>query len=148
MCYDSGCVFVCTQALHLCRYFEEQSVELGGKRVIELGAGTGVVGILAARLGMPCALDYIHVNGLKWHCEILPNPPCLAACANEKFFSYLSFGSVHSHVPSHLQQFVARSRLGPSGGYGMRLTAASIRHTANLLLTCQWCVVHLPQWSK
>lgn len=42
---------VCTQALHLCRYFEEQSVELRGKRIIELGAGTGVVGILAARLG-------------------------------------------------------------------------------------------------
>uniref|UniRef100_A0A3B3WFC7 EEF1A lysine methyltransferase 3 n=1 Tax=Poecilia mexicana TaxID=48701 RepID=A0A3B3WFC7_9TELE len=38
-------------ALHLCRYFEDQSVELRGRRVIELGAGTGVVGILAARLG-------------------------------------------------------------------------------------------------
>ncbi|TKS71489.1 Syntaxin-16 [Collichthys lucidus] len=37
-------------ALHLCCYFEEQSVELRGKRIIELGAGTGVVGILAARL--------------------------------------------------------------------------------------------------
>ncbi|XP_039467933.1 EEF1A lysine methyltransferase 3 isoform X2 [Oreochromis aureus] len=37
-------------ALHLCRYLEDQSVELRGKRVIELGAGTGVVGIVAARL--------------------------------------------------------------------------------------------------
>lgn len=46
------CVCLCTQALHLCCYFEEQSVELRGKRVVELGAGTGVVGILAARLGM------------------------------------------------------------------------------------------------
>lgn len=46
------CICLCTQALHLCCYLEEQSVELRGKRVIELGAGTGVVGILAARLGM------------------------------------------------------------------------------------------------
>lgn len=63
---------MCTQALHLCRYFDEQSVELRGKRIIELGAGTGVVGILAARLGMLLLLfpsicfciaeEYIHVN--------------------------------------------------------------------------------------
>uniref|UniRef100_M3ZMU8 EEF1A lysine methyltransferase 3 n=1 Tax=Xiphophorus maculatus TaxID=8083 RepID=M3ZMU8_XIPMA len=38
------------RALHLCRYFEDPSVELRGRRVIELGAGTGVVGILAALL--------------------------------------------------------------------------------------------------
>ena len=43
---------MCTQALHLCGYLEDQSVELRGKRIIELGAGTGVVGIVAARLGM------------------------------------------------------------------------------------------------
>lgn len=45
-------VCVCTQALHLCRFLEEQRVELRGKRILELGAGTGVVGIMAARLGM------------------------------------------------------------------------------------------------
>ena len=44
--------FVFVQALHLCGYLEEQSVEFKGKRIIELGAGTGVVGIVAARLGM------------------------------------------------------------------------------------------------
>ncbi|XP_032369015.1 EEF1A lysine methyltransferase 3 [Etheostoma spectabile] len=56
-------------ALHLCRYFEEQSIELRGKRIIELGAGTGVVGILAARLGavvtltdLPLALHQLQVN--------------------------------------------------------------------------------------
>nr|XP_046240098.1 EEF1A lysine methyltransferase 3-like [Scatophagus argus] len=56
-------------ALHLCCYFEEQSVELRGKRIIELGAGTGVVGILAARLGavvtltdLPLALPHLQDN--------------------------------------------------------------------------------------
>ncbi|CAJ1051727.1 uncharacterized protein si:ch211-159e12.5 isoform X1 [Xyrichtys novacula] len=56
-------------ALQLCRYFEEQSVELRGKRVIELGAGTGVVGILAACMGavvtltdLPLALPQLQAN--------------------------------------------------------------------------------------
>ncbi|KAM4740238.1 EEF1A lysine methyltransferase 3-like [Anableps anableps] len=56
-------------ALHLCRYFEDQSVELRGRRVIELGAGTGVVGILAARQGaevtltdLPLALPQLQAN--------------------------------------------------------------------------------------
>ncbi|KAK1902223.1 EEF1A lysine methyltransferase 3 [Dissostichus eleginoides] len=47
-------------ALHLCGYLEEQSVELRGQRIIELGAGTGVVGILAARLGAVLTLTDPH----------------------------------------------------------------------------------------
>ncbi|XP_062059318.1 EEF1A lysine methyltransferase 3 isoform X4 [Lepus europaeus] len=35
-------------ALSLCNYFEKQNVDFRGKKVIELGAGTGIVGILAA----------------------------------------------------------------------------------------------------
>ncbi|KAI4899085.1 hypothetical protein NFI96_022009 [Prochilodus magdalenae] len=38
-------------AIHLCRFFEQTCLDLRGKRVIELGAGTGIVSILAARLG-------------------------------------------------------------------------------------------------
>lgn len=58
-------MFVCTQALHLCRHLEEQSVELRGKRVIELGAGTGVVGILAARLGVFALQIVLFMNGMR-----------------------------------------------------------------------------------
>ncbi|XP_023689125.1 EEF1A lysine methyltransferase 3 [Paramormyrops kingsleyae] len=43
-------------ALCLCRYLEEKMLDLKGKRVIELGAGTGIVGILAARLGASVTL--------------------------------------------------------------------------------------------
>ncbi|CAB1315163.1 unnamed protein product [Coregonus sp. 'balchen'] len=56
-------------ALHLCRYFEEKSLNLKGKRIIELGAGTGIVGILAARLGadvtltdLPLAVPQLQSN--------------------------------------------------------------------------------------
>lgn len=36
----------------MCMYLELGKVELKGKRVIELGAGTGLVGIVTALLGM------------------------------------------------------------------------------------------------
>ncbi|XP_076841409.1 EEF1A lysine methyltransferase 3-like [Brachyhypopomus gauderio] len=60
-------------AIHLCKFFEKTSLELSGKRVIELGAGTGFVSILAARLGacvtitdlplvIPQAVRNIEVN--------------------------------------------------------------------------------------
>lgn len=35
----------------MCMYLELGAVELKGKRAIELGAGTGLVGIVAALLG-------------------------------------------------------------------------------------------------
>ncbi|KAM4881290.1 EEF1A lysine methyltransferase 3 [Thomomys bottae] len=56
-------------ALSLCNYFERQNVDFRGKKVIELGAGTGIVGILAALQGgdvtitdLPLALEQIQGN--------------------------------------------------------------------------------------
>ncbi|XP_075810347.1 EEF1A lysine methyltransferase 3 [Microtus pennsylvanicus] len=56
-------------ALSLCNYFESQNVDFRGKKVIELGAGTGIVGILAALQGgdvtitdLPLALQQIQYN--------------------------------------------------------------------------------------
>lgn len=39
------------QAVVLCMYLELGKVDIKGKEVIELGAGTGLVGIVAALLG-------------------------------------------------------------------------------------------------
>ncbi|KAE8626717.1 hypothetical protein XENTR_v10006724 [Xenopus tropicalis] len=56
-------------ALFLCGYFEEQKLDFKGKKVIELGAGTGIVGILVSLLGghvtltdLPHALSQIQKN--------------------------------------------------------------------------------------
>ncbi|KAM8802852.1 elongation factor Ts, mitochondrial isoform 4-T4 [Rhynchonycteris naso] len=56
-------------ALSLCNYFENQNVNFRDKKVIELGAGTGIVGILAALQGgdvtitdLPLALEQIQGN--------------------------------------------------------------------------------------
>ncbi|XP_078387652.1 EEF1A lysine methyltransferase 3-like [Cetorhinus maximus] len=53
----------------LCRYFEKEQINFAGKKVIELGSGTGLVGILAVLLGgdvtltdQPNALDQIEYN--------------------------------------------------------------------------------------
>ncbi|NXY39695.1 EFMT3 methyltransferase, partial [Pomatorhinus ruficollis] len=43
-------------ALSLCRFLGEQNLELAGRRVLELGAGTGIVGIFAAMLGAEVTL--------------------------------------------------------------------------------------------
>ncbi|XP_078419416.1 EEF1A lysine methyltransferase 3-like [Cetorhinus maximus] len=43
--------YVWGPGLVLCRYFEAEKIDFTGKKVIELGSGTGIVGILAVLLG-------------------------------------------------------------------------------------------------
>ncbi|XP_038639157.1 EEF1A lysine methyltransferase 3-like [Scyliorhinus canicula] len=43
--------FVWAPGMVLCRYFEAEKFDFTGKKVIELGSGTGIVGILVALLG-------------------------------------------------------------------------------------------------
>ncbi|XP_041070085.1 EEF1A lysine methyltransferase 3-like [Carcharodon carcharias] len=43
--------YVWEAGIFLCRYFEKESINFIGKKVIELGSGTGIVGILTTLLG-------------------------------------------------------------------------------------------------
>ncbi|XP_036387760.1 EEF1A lysine methyltransferase 3-like [Megalops cyprinoides] len=62
-------------ALCLCRHLEQQSLDLRGKRVIELGAGTGIVGILAARLGAEVTLTDLPYAVPQLEKNVLANVP-------------------------------------------------------------------------
>ncbi|XP_067848031.1 EEF1A lysine methyltransferase 3-like [Heptranchias perlo] len=49
--YIGVSAFVWEPGLVLCRYFEDEKINFTGKKVLELGSGTGIVGILAVLLG-------------------------------------------------------------------------------------------------
>ncbi|KAL8163933.1 UNVERIFIED_CONTAM: EEF1A lysine methyltransferase 3 [Gekko kuhli] len=85
-------------ALALCDYFEEHKLNFWGKKVLELGAGTGIVGILVALLGgdvtitdLPVALKQIEEN-------VHRNLP--AECLARTKVCPLSWGLDHLEFPS------------------------------------------------
>ncbi|XP_038441493.1 protein N-lysine methyltransferase METTL21A isoform X2 [Canis lupus familiaris] len=55
-------------AVVLSTYLEMGAVELRGCSAVELGAGTGLVGIVAALLGECCTLAHSFVS--RTHCEV------------------------------------------------------------------------------
>ncbi|XP_078089377.1 EEF1A lysine methyltransferase 3-like [Mustelus asterias] len=75
----------------LCRYFEAVKIDFTGKKVLELGSGTGIVGILAALLGgdvtmtdRPYVLKQIEYN-------IVANVP--PSCRHRTKTSALAWGN-------------------------------------------------------
>ncbi|XP_078286413.1 EEF1A lysine methyltransferase 3-like [Rhinoraja longicauda] len=82
----------------LCRYFEKENINFTGKKIIELGSGTGIVGILAVLLGaevtltdLPPALDQIRLN-------IDNNVP--TSLRHRAKVAALSWGEDHDRFPS------------------------------------------------
>ncbi|KAL1265167.1 hypothetical protein QQF64_003194 [Cirrhinus molitorella] len=87
-------------ALHLCQFFESMSLDLSGMRIIELGGGTGLVGIVAARLGahvmitdLPFAISQIERN-------IALNTPLSGWPSDAPVVSVLSWGLDHCRFTS------------------------------------------------
>nr|AFK11541.1 methyltransferase-like protein 21B-like protein [Callorhinchus milii] len=84
--------------LVLCQYFEKEKMDFTGKKVIELGSGTGIVGILAALLGgnitltdRPRVLPQIQNN---------MNNNIPASIIHRSKVSVLCWGINHSDFPS------------------------------------------------
>ncbi|XP_029989341.1 EEF1A lysine methyltransferase 3 [Sphaeramia orbicularis] len=87
-------------ALFLCSYLEEQSVELRGKRIIELGSGTGLVGIMAARLGATVTLTDLPVALPQLQANVSANMPSSGwPCASPTVLP-LCWGEDHMNFPS------------------------------------------------
>ncbi|RVE72724.1 hypothetical protein OJAV_G00041000 [Oryzias javanicus] len=88
-------------ALHLCRYWEDQSVNLKGKRIIELGAGTGLVGILAARLGAEVTLTDLPLALPQLQANVSANTLSSGWPSAEPAVLPLSWGEDHLDFPSN-----------------------------------------------
>ncbi|XP_072342688.1 EEF1A lysine methyltransferase 3-like [Scyliorhinus torazame] len=90
--------YVWDAGVALCQYFEKANVIFNGKRVIELGSGTGIVGILATLLGgdvtltdQPNVLKQIEKN-------VIVNVP--AACRHRLQIRPLIWGENHTDFPA------------------------------------------------
>ncbi|XP_062886982.1 EEF1A lysine methyltransferase 3-like [Mobula hypostoma] len=90
--------YVWEAGVALCRFFEKQNASFTAKRVIELGSGTGIVGILATLLGgevtvtdKPSILKQIENN-------VSINIP--SACRHRVKVRALTWGEDHTSFPS------------------------------------------------
>uniref|UniRef100_A0A3P9HTH0 EEF1A lysine methyltransferase 3 n=1 Tax=Oryzias latipes TaxID=8090 RepID=A0A3P9HTH0_ORYLA len=87
-------------AVHLCRFLEDQSVNLKGMRIIELGAGTGLVGILAARLGAEVTLTDLPLALPQLQANVSANTLSSGWPSTEPAVLPLSWGEDHLNFPS------------------------------------------------
>ncbi|XP_055496021.1 EEF1A lysine methyltransferase 3-like [Leucoraja erinacea] len=91
--------YVWEAGVALCRYFEKQNASFTGKTVIELGSGTGIVGILTTLLGgevtmtdKPNTLKQIENN-------VSINIP--SACRHRINVQALTWGEDHARFPTN-----------------------------------------------
>ncbi|KAG5274869.1 hypothetical protein AALO_G00141040 [Alosa alosa] len=87
-------------ALHLCRFFEEKRFPLKGKKIIELGAGTGIVGILAARLGADVTITDLPLAVPQLQSNVSANTPSGGWPSVEPTVVPLSWGQDQKNFPS------------------------------------------------
>ncbi|XP_048393285.1 EEF1A lysine methyltransferase 3-like isoform X2 [Stegostoma tigrinum] len=85
-------------ALVLCQYFEQEKISFTGRKVIELGSGTGIVGILAVLLGGDVTMtDKENVLSQIEH-NVSVNIP--ADCRHRSKVCALSWGKDHINFPT------------------------------------------------
>ncbi|XP_078420603.1 EEF1A lysine methyltransferase 3-like [Cetorhinus maximus] len=96
--WDSGTAYGLTQALALLQYFEEQKMSFVQKKVIELGSGTGILGILTVLLGGDVTItDKPEVlKQMEWNVAV--NIP--SSCRSRIKVRALSWGYDHTLFPS------------------------------------------------
>ncbi|XP_067894318.1 EEF1A lysine methyltransferase 3-like [Heterodontus francisci] len=99
MCENLGVsAFVWDCGITLCQFFQRERMNFSRMKVIELGSGTGIVGILVALLGGQVTLtDQSHV--LKQiERNVSDNIP--ASCGHSPTIKALSWGFDHMHFPN------------------------------------------------
>ncbi|XP_067894307.1 EEF1A lysine methyltransferase 3-like [Heterodontus francisci] len=85
-------------AIVLCQYFEQEKINFSGRKVIELGSGTGIVGILAVLLGGDVTMtDQENVLSQIEH-NVSTNIP--SAARHRSKVCALSWGKDHIKFPT------------------------------------------------
>uniref|UniRef100_UPI00398F2B93 EEF1A lysine methyltransferase 3-like n=1 Tax=Pristiophorus japonicus TaxID=55135 RepID=UPI00398F2B93 len=127
--------YIWDSAIALCRYFEKEKISFTGKKVIELGSGTGIVGILATLLGgdvtltdKPNILKQIEKN-------ISINIP--TACRHRLQVLPLIWGESHTNFPTDYD-FILGSDIVYSSVIYPALVE-TLRHLANQGSTIYLC---------
>ncbi|GCC35670.1 EEF1A lysine methyltransferase 3-like [Chiloscyllium punctatum] len=90
--------FVWNSGLTLCQFFQQEKINFSGMKVLELGSGTGIVGILAALLGGEVTLtDQIQaLKQIEYNVSV--NVP--DSCRHLPKIRALSWGFDQVHFPS------------------------------------------------
>ncbi|XP_051869670.1 EEF1A lysine methyltransferase 3-like [Pristis pectinata] len=119
--------YVWEAGVALCRYFEKQNASFTGKRVIELGSGTGIVGILTTLLGgevtmtdKPNILKQIENN-------VSINIP--SACRHRVKVRALTWGEDHTSFPTDYDFILGSDIVYSSVSYPALME--TLRHLAN-----------------
>ncbi|XP_067894314.1 EEF1A lysine methyltransferase 3-like [Heterodontus francisci] len=127
--------YVWDAGVALCQYFEKNNISFTGKKVIELGSGTGIVGILATLLGgdvtmtdKPNVLKQIEKN-------VSVNVP--TACSHRLKVRPLIWGENHTTFPTDYDFILGSDIVYSSVTYPALLE--TLRYLANQGTTIYLC---------
>ncbi|XP_048394356.1 EEF1A lysine methyltransferase 3-like [Stegostoma tigrinum] len=90
--------YVWDAGLALCHYFEKKNINFSGKKVIELGSGTGIVGILATLLGGDVTMTDKQKVLKQIETNVQVNVP--SACRHRLQIRPLTWGEDHTNFPT------------------------------------------------
>ncbi|XP_020372077.1 EEF1A lysine methyltransferase 3-like [Rhincodon typus] len=90
--------YVWDAGIFLCQYFEKENINFIGKKVIELGSGTGIVGILTTLLGGDVTITDKSIVMKQIDNNIAINVP--AACRHRIKARPLMWGEDHTNFPT------------------------------------------------
>uniref|UniRef100_A0A4W3JIE9 Protein-lysine methyltransferase METTL21B-like n=2 Tax=Callorhinchus milii TaxID=7868 RepID=A0A4W3JIE9_CALMI len=111
----------------LCHYFEREEISFAGKKVIELGSGTGIVGILAVLLGGNVTFtDQTFVlKQIKYNISV--NIP--ASCKDRTKVCSLHWGEDQNNFPSDYDIILGSDIVYSRSSYPLLLQ--TLKHLSN-----------------
>ncbi|XP_042194200.1 EEF1A lysine methyltransferase 3-like [Callorhinchus milii] len=115
----------------LCEYFEKEKISFAGKKVIELGSGTGIVGILAVLLGGDVTFTDKSFILKRTKQNISANLP--PSCKKRTKVCVLSWGDDQKNFPSNYDVILGADIVYCRSAYPFLLQ--TLKHLSNEMTT-------------